>query len=101
MKEFKGTKDFEINIQSDKRVILNSTSQEDDVDIWAFDDLEVANANAKIFKAAPKLLEALQGFTDFPEEDLKEWSESESLITITVSGTDFKKAMAAISKALD
>ncbi|MEZ7496443.1 hypothetical protein QO206_13165 [Leeuwenhoekiella aequorea] len=89
MKEFKGTKDFEINIQSDKRVILNSASQEDDVDIWAFDDLEVANANAKIFKAAPELLEVLQKIDSLNLEEIYPGFNEETGI------------LKAISKALD
>tara|TARA_R110002167_G_scaffold284737_2_gene489867 strand:+ start:9394 stop:9705 length:312 start_codon:yes stop_codon:yes gene_type:complete len=103
MKEFKGTKgDWSVNYNSYSVILQKSDDVLKDVDLYRhqYTDLRELDYNAKLISAAPELLEALQNIMDFPEDDLIGWSE-ESFTTITLKGSDFKKAIEAINKALD
>lgn len=56
--EFKGTTNFYI-IEREDSFQLKSNTQDDDIDVWGFEDKAKAEANAKLIAAAPDLLEAL------------------------------------------
>lgn len=56
-------------------------------------------ANAKLIAAAPDLLEALEPFSAFPDEDFIE-EESEEFFTLTVQVKHIIAAKQAIKKAL-
>ncbi|MEM6815308.1 MAG: hypothetical protein AAF600_13135 [Bacteroidota bacterium] len=57
-------------------------------------------ANAKLIAAAPKLLEALEQFIDFPAKDLQSWIDYGQPVTITVLPKHLENALSAISSAL-
>ena len=61
---------------------------------------EEAKANARLISTSPALLEALEPFADFPDEDFIE-EESELSYTLTVRIKDIIAAKKAIKEATE
>ena len=62
--------------------------------------IDVSEANARLIAAAPDLLAALEGFTDYPKDLLQDFCDNpEGVFTMTVPITLMAQAVAATRKA--